>query len=495
MTIYVGGKALAVGGHTQNTDTGTDSSTFQLDNDATGVKIKNNSGVLEIKNAADDTYANLKGLVSNVGNIQTSGNTISSTDTNGNILVTPNGTGKTIVSGLVENGSVNVQSLSADKTLVNTDIRYHSLNPNNANRIVNLPTVDVVTGKIFTILNTGTAGNSLTIKEGATSLQVIWPAGICSIYYTGTHWEALDPFSNGYSNQNYKHILFGGGNTASGLNNLNLIDITTSYTKSVTLSNRSISLTTSGGSGNIGTDSLIIGNNQSRPGNTDGTIEIGTNTNTGKSNSINITSASEANTATSSINDGHGNYVNGQYSVGIGSDIYLNEAIGAIAFGRSQKLNKEYQQAIGGYATSPTRYAESKVNTGADSTGKYSRSTLSWYKSTANATPVEIFLDNSAERATIQASSSMTYSILVTARDNVGNKVAGWEFKGVIKRDASNNTVLVNDNKTILALETVTWDCAVTADDTNEALKITVTGDGTNPVQWNAIAQVSETHF
>jgi hypothetical protein len=47
-------------GHTQNTDTGTTSDTFQLNNDASGPKLKDNSGVTEIRNAADDAYANIK---------------------------------------------------------------------------------------------------------------------------------------------------------------------------------------------------------------------------------------------------------------------------------------------------------------------------------------------------------------------------------------------------------------------------------------------------
>ena len=44
--------------HTQNTDTGTDSATFQVG--ASGPKVKNNSGVLEARNAADDAYADFK---------------------------------------------------------------------------------------------------------------------------------------------------------------------------------------------------------------------------------------------------------------------------------------------------------------------------------------------------------------------------------------------------------------------------------------------------
>ncbi|MFA5048493.1 MAG: hypothetical protein WC516_05730 [Patescibacteria group bacterium] len=47
--------------HTQNTDTGTTQSTFQIDSGNTGPKIKNNSGVVEHRNAADNADADVKG--------------------------------------------------------------------------------------------------------------------------------------------------------------------------------------------------------------------------------------------------------------------------------------------------------------------------------------------------------------------------------------------------------------------------------------------------
>ena len=46
--------------HTQNTDTGTTSTTFQIDSGNTGPKVKNDSGVVEIRNAADNAYADEK---------------------------------------------------------------------------------------------------------------------------------------------------------------------------------------------------------------------------------------------------------------------------------------------------------------------------------------------------------------------------------------------------------------------------------------------------
>src|SRR5574343_58955 len=48
-------------GHSQNTDTGTTSQTFQLQSGSSGVKLKNNSGTFETRNAADNAYADVKG--------------------------------------------------------------------------------------------------------------------------------------------------------------------------------------------------------------------------------------------------------------------------------------------------------------------------------------------------------------------------------------------------------------------------------------------------
>lgn len=47
-------------GHTQNTDTGTTSQTFQLQSGSSGVKLKNNTGVFEARNAADNAYADMQ---------------------------------------------------------------------------------------------------------------------------------------------------------------------------------------------------------------------------------------------------------------------------------------------------------------------------------------------------------------------------------------------------------------------------------------------------
>ncbi len=46
--------------HSQNTDTGTTSQTFQLNSGSSGLKLKDNSGVLEIRNQQDNAFQDLK---------------------------------------------------------------------------------------------------------------------------------------------------------------------------------------------------------------------------------------------------------------------------------------------------------------------------------------------------------------------------------------------------------------------------------------------------
>jgi hypothetical protein len=52
-------QAISGAGHTQNTDTGTTAISFQLDSGNSGVRIKNNGGSLELRNAADNARASL----------------------------------------------------------------------------------------------------------------------------------------------------------------------------------------------------------------------------------------------------------------------------------------------------------------------------------------------------------------------------------------------------------------------------------------------------
>ena len=129
------------------------------------------------------------------GNLLLDGNTISSTDTNGDINVTPNGTGGTVSTKTIASKRFipdsNVQSLSATKTLVATDEQYQFLAPNGADRTVALPAA--ATGMLFIVKNTGSSGNVLNVQD-ASAAAVGNPIsnGIVAGYmYNGTAWESV----------------------------------------------------------------------------------------------------------------------------------------------------------------------------------------------------------------------------------------------------------------------------------------------------------------
>lgn len=76
--------ATAVGqAHTQHTDTGTTNATFQLNAGASGFKIKDSSGEAQVRNAADNAYANIRVLDAAVtGDMVITGNlTVNGTNT------------------------------------------------------------------------------------------------------------------------------------------------------------------------------------------------------------------------------------------------------------------------------------------------------------------------------------------------------------------------------------------------------------------------------
>lgn len=172
---------------------------------------------------------------------------------------------------------------------------------------------------------------------------------------------------------------------------------------------------------------------------------------------------------------------------------------GGAAIGNSASTNSKDAAVAVGYYSRAQRYREFVKGADKASTTLRSWSILDWYGDTANATPTEILLGGTAsQRLTVLAKSAFMFSILVVARDDTNNVVSSWKLEGCIKRDASNNTALVGAvTKTVTAQDAgaAAWDIAATADDTNEALILTVTGAAATTIRWNAMATISEVRF
>lgn len=183
-------------------------------------------------------------------------------------------------------------------------------------------------------------------------------------------------------------------------------------------------------------------------------------------------------------------------SLGVGIGEYAQGYNWSVAIGGFTKSNFKGRSIALGYYSECERYGETSINI--DATADQENNVLQgrWAGETANDTPLEIFCAGQTnQRFLVRAKSHLAFSITVVARDNVANEGAMYTFEGLIQRDASNNTTLSVVNKVVVHEDDATWDCVVAADDTNEALIITVTGDGANTTQWAAVMNGVETHF
>lgn len=116
---------------------------------------------------------------------------------------------------------------------------------------------------------------------------------------------------------------------------------------------------------------------------------------------------------------------------------------------------------------------------------------------TTNSTPADLFVDGAGAsvRGVLVDNSQWLFRIDVTGRrtDATGGS-AGYTFTGVIKRDSGVATtgIVGSVSKTVVAETNAAWDCSITADTTNGAIKITVTGENAKTIRWVASAYITE---
>jgi len=125
-------------------------------------------------------------------------------------------------------------------------------------------------------------------------------------------------------------------------------------------------------------------------------------------------------------------------------------------------------------------------------------STASGFKtliaSTTDATPTDM-LQGDTTKLVLSNNTSWAYDLTLVARTSSGD-TASWMFQGAIKRgaDASATSLVGTFVKTVLAKDTnaANWDVTITADTTNGALNIQVTGVASTTISWSATVRTSE---
>ena len=109
---------------------------------------------------------------------------------------------------------------------------------------------------------------------------------------------------------------------------------------------------------------------------------------------------------------------------------------------------------------------------------------------TTNSTPTTLFLDGSSTRLTVASGRIFSFTARITGIKSDGTAAAHYVRKGTIKR-VSNTTSLVGSIETIGTdvEDNASTDVSITADDTNEALQISVTGIAAETWRWVAVVE------
>lgn len=203
------------------------------------------------------------------------------------------------------------------------------------------------------------------------------------------------------------------------------------------------------------------------------------------------------------------NIVSGDYASGFGA---ANTVSGAksVVFGGQTSVSGDYSCAVGqgcsaagayalasGYAASAYLYGQRAfANNAAGGFGQESRLSMTVTSSGANQT--NLWLNGLSVRSVIPANTSWTFYIQITARSTDAGtgdeESAAYEIKGLIERDnsAAATRLVGTPVVTELAEDDAAWTVSVSADTTNGALQINVTGNNETAVRWVATVQLTE---
>lgn len=373
------------------------------------------------------------------------------TSTDGSVTITP-GAGTIDLAAAGGGLEINIATLTGNITLTaGTDKTVQMLNPDGVVREITLAKTGVADGSEFYILNDSVYTNYfyLNIKEEGGNLYDMI-AGTCMKHYIYSSVKSA-----------WFDVVTGG-------------DIGVSPT----LQNTII------GQNSHGKSTVICGHNNDS--NNGSGVIVGWSCTASSTDATIVGSQSEAANYATAI--GRQTKATGGNSVAIGALTDTNSMKYAIAKGNFSKC---------------TRVGE-EWNTVGNASNHYGYGQVDWHIQTTNNTPAEIFLAAySTSRFTIAANSSVAFNMIAVARNNADAVSKSWLIQGTIQRDGSNNTALVGAiTSTVInesgvydtTFDTGNWTCVPTADDANEALIITVTGEA-KTIRWNVTMQYSEVRF
>jgi hypothetical protein len=117
-----------------------------------------------------------------------------------------------------------------------------------------------------------------------------------------------------------------------------------------------------------------------------------------------------------------------------------------------------------------------------------------WNGWTTSATPAEIFLDAGyQERCTLSADAATSFEVVITARNKAEDECVMWTVRGLAQRTLAGASALVDSITKVRVADTAgasAWDVDVSVTDSDETLRVTVTGASGKTIAWSATGRL-----
>lgn len=182
-----------------------------------------------------------------------------------------------------------------------------------------------------------------------------------------------------------------------------------------------------------------------------------------------------------------------------------------VAMGRAHSISGQYSLAFG-YANTVSSGCEYAMAIGtrslvsysgqvAQATGRFGvngdaqRSDFVLWQSTTDATATEMFIDGTAgtQRLTLPNSTGWAFNVRVVAKQTATDwSINGWEIGGVISRPGSGNAVILGQTTIWSAIGDASATLTISADTTNQSLKLGIQGIAGETWHWVAVVSVTQ---
>lgn len=175
-------------------------------------------------------------------------------------------------------------------------------------------------------------------------------------------------------------------------------------------------------------------------------------------------------------------------TVGGGFQNAVTGPYGTVPGGRGNTIpaTASYAYASGREASATLYGMHAQASGAFSAAGDAQTAVLTVRRQTTDGTAnTSLLTDNSAGRLVIPNDTTWAFSVLVVARrTDADNESAAYKFEGCIDNNANTVALVGAVTKTVLAEDTAAWECDASADNTNKALALQVTGEAAKTINW-----------